>query len=134
MDEFRNALDRWADRIVAARTIAMAIIDARAGHMTPAEIAKLTEQATRGKALMARSSRAATRSTTVFDNFEATLTRFETGVEQVDQQEKALASQLTAMGNAGAIIDATFSDGADKRPPAGNGSGGAAPSPLAPTA
>lgn len=104
--------------------------------VTPAEIAKLTEQAKRGKALMARSSTAATRSLTVFDNYEATLARFEAGVDQVDSQEKALAAQLMAMGNAGPILDATFSDGKTEIPPTEaaptvNGTGGTAPSPLA---
>jgi hypothetical protein len=140
VDEFQSAIDRWSDRIITARKIAKLIIDARAGisPMTPAQIAKLTEQATRTKALMARSSTSGDRAKTVLDNFEGTLNRFDAGISQVDSQEKALAAQLQAMGNAAPVLDAAFPDGAVKppvvapvTPPVANGTGGAAPLPLA---
>lgn len=132
MDEFRTALDRWTDRIVAARTIAKAIIDARAGHMTPAEIAKLTDQATRAKALMVKSAASGEKAKAVFDSYEATLAKFDANVAQVKANDQSLNSVLATMGNAEVVLDAAFQ--ADAPPTPTNGSGGAAPGPLAPTA
>lgn len=142
MDEFQQRLERVADRLRLYRLLWIATTawcdhsSRGVYHLTPAEIAKLTDQAIRGKALMAKSSKSAVRATTVFDNFEATLARFDAGVDGVDQQEKALAAQLTAMGNAGPILDATFQDDKAAKtpvPPPVNGSSGGAPvtSPLA---
>lgn len=80
--------------------------------MTPAEIAKLTEQAKRAKSLMARSSHSGERAKTVFDRYEQTLANFEANVERVDKQDAALASAMAEMGNAGPILDEAFQDGA----------------------
>src|ERR1700677_3034854 len=80
-------------------------------NMTPAEIAKLTEQAKRAKALMTRSSVSGERAKTVFDNYEKTLTAFEANVEVVSKRDADLAAAMSAMGNAGPILEEAFQDG-----------------------
>ena len=80
--------------------------------MTPAEITKLTEQASRAKALMVRSSSTGERAKTVFDNYEKTLGAFESNVERVSKEDAALAAMMAGIGNAGPVLDAAFQDDA----------------------
>lgn len=79
-------------------------------NMTPAEIAKLTEQAKRGKALMVRSSTSGDRAKTVFDNYEKTLAAFDANVETVSKRDADLSAAMSAMGNAGPILEEAFQD------------------------
>jgi hypothetical protein len=78
--------------------------------MTPAEITKLTEHARRAKNLMERSSRTASRAEFVMDNYEKTLSNFESQVERVSKEDAALAAAMAGMGNAGPVLDAAFQD------------------------
>jgi hypothetical protein len=77
---------------------------------TPAAIAKLTEHATRAKALMADTANAADKAGPILDNYEATLRRFKAGLSEVAANEKELAAMLRDMGNATDIIGTAFQD------------------------
>jgi hypothetical protein len=78
--------------------------------MTPAEIAKLTEQANRGRDLMAQSAKSGERAGTVFDRYEQTLSQFNANVERVAKEESALKSAMIAMGNAEPVLEQAFQD------------------------
>jgi hypothetical protein len=84
--------------------------------MTPAEIAKLTEQAQRAKTLMAKASQSGAKAKNVNDSFEQTLARFDSNVDQVSKQDAALQAMMAAMGNAGPILDQAFQDDAPAAP------------------
>jgi hypothetical protein len=107
-DPLHRELARLADGIAALRIVHGLI--RRRDRMTPAEITKLTEQAGRAKALMARSSSTGERAKTVFDNYEKTLGAFESNVERVSKEDAALAAMMAGMGNAGPVLDAAFQD------------------------
>jgi hypothetical protein len=93
--------------------------------MTPAEIAKLTEQAKRASTLMRRSSTSGNRAQTVFDNYEKALAAFEANVELTDKNTAALNAAMAAMGNAGPILDAAFQDEESDNPVSAQPSEGA---------
>ena len=78
--------------------------------MTPQEITKLREQATRAKSLMKRSSFAGERAKSVMDGYEKTLIAFEANVELVDKEHAALAAAMAEIGNGGPILDEAFQD------------------------
>lgn len=78
--------------------------------MTPAEITKLTEQASRAKVLMAKSSVSGEKAKAVFDSFEITLAKFNANVEQVKANDLQLNAMLSGMGNAEVVLDAAFQD------------------------
>ncbi len=77
---------------------------------TPAAIARLTEHATRARALMRDTDSAADKAGPILDAYEATLTRFKAGLSQVSENEKVLAAMLAGMGNATDIIGSAFQD------------------------
>jgi hypothetical protein len=79
-DPLHREIARLADGIAALRVV-YGLIRTRGHRMTPAEIIKLTEQASRAKVLMSRSSSTGERAKTVFDNYEKTLTAFESNVD-----------------------------------------------------
>lgn len=78
--------------------------------MTPAQIAKLTEQAKRGKAMMAASEKAAEEAGRVFDSYATTLATFNSHVARVKTENAALTAMMADFGNAESVINATFQD------------------------
>jgi hypothetical protein len=78
--------------------------------MRPSEIAKLTEQARRGKALFASAEPVAAKAKLVFDEFEQTMDMFNAHVSDTSKQTAALKAMMAEMGNAGPVLEATFQD------------------------
>ena len=93
--------------------------------MTPAEIAKLTEQAKRGKVLMIASAAAGAKAGPILDAYEASLTRFVNNMDRVKSETIALDAAMAAMGNAGPILDAAFQDEESDNPVSAQPSEGA---------
>ena len=83
---------------------------------TPAEITKLTQMASRAKALMSKSSAVGDRATLVMDRYEKTLANFEANINRVSKEDAALAAALSEMGNAGPVLDSAFQDEAPAAP------------------
>ncbi len=76
--------------------------------MTPAEIKKLTDQATRAKALLQRSAASGERTKVILDNYEKTLSAFEANADRISKADADLSAVLSAMGNAGPILEDAF--------------------------
>lgn len=108
-DALNDEISRLADGIAALRVVHGLI--KRGNGMTPAEIAKLTEQAARAKALMTRSSKSGANAKMVFDRYEGTLNAFDANVERVSKEDAALTATMAAMGNAGPVLEQAFQDG-----------------------
>jgi hypothetical protein len=107
-DPLHHEISRLADGIAALRIVHGLI--RRRHRMTPAEITKLTEQASRAKALMVKSATSGEKAKAVFDSYEATLAKFDANVAQVKANDVALNSVLSSMGNAEVVLDAAFQD------------------------
>jgi hypothetical protein len=107
-DSLHREIARLADGIAALRIVHGLI--RRRHRMTPAEITKLTEQASRAKTLMVKSSASGEKAKAVFDSYEAMLAKFDANVAQVKANDVALNTVLASMGNAEVVLDAAFQD------------------------
>lgn len=86
---------------------------------TPAAIDRITAHAERAGKLMERTDTSGEKADSVLNAYELSLTRFEAGVDQVDEKRRALDAALPAMGNAADVMDKAFQD---KKTPAAQSS------------
>lgn len=86
------------------------ILQERIRMTTPAAIDRITAHAERANKLMKQTDEAGTVADSVLNAYEASLGRFVSGVEQVDEKRKALDAALPAMGNAATVLDKAFQD------------------------
>lgn len=83
---------------------------------TPAEISKLTEQAKRAKALMAKTTTTLNTADKVITNYERTLSSFASHVDRISKEDAALTSTLAEMGNAAPALEEAFQSDTPAKP------------------
>jgi len=74
----------------------------------PTDIQKLTEQMQRAKSLIAEAAKSGQKSEVIMNNFEQTLTQFNSHSDKIAEYDAQLAAMLAVTGNGGPALDTTF--------------------------